>query len=1284
MVQTRRRRLSTRTNIPDAYLDEVQRVFPFEVTIRNFTVGPNAIKNPMTGRTVDLRDDRRRRHFMKQVLMRTAQAEAEYEGINGYKFKRTFHEEDNTLSIYKLPLKYHIPISRASLDLHQFLQDFVRENNIGDNDLLRLSAIRADNEQHVSESYKTVEELLEMNRVLFTGDGSVQYETYSRLSMFQINVLHAPGPSGGQFTESDTLPQWIAERSGPKSKSIKLVYNDDLLCGQRCLVYHLATPLVRKKLIQSPARWSKEAYALTAQLGIGVDVTMKRQHFEHFCNAHNDWGVVIFDGLESVCLSLHNHRANIAYLIWQPTEDNVGHYHVCIDPSRLQNNHDFCPLCLKLLPRQFIATHTCKPLPFQCYHCNMRFVDKASLDAHKATTPLTVCATCNTEAYGVECQRRHRCRLHKRRCDSCSQLYDTRKPHTCFTSLCKICNQYVPENHRCYVQTLELSERKEPTLYVYDFESDVVTYDHHHAISVAWLRVGDTIDNIQYIHGLDTVQRFAAIVCSHKSSVWVAHNSRGYDFHLLRPALEAMSGITLDVVRNGQKIMLARIPRYKICFYDSLNHIADRLCNLPKTFGFDVQLKANGDIVCGKRVFRSTDDVSCLHELCDQLLLPRSDEYIAVYAQLQNADNLTKGHFPYRFPYSPGYCGEIPDVDMWGMENRGAQEYGQFEQWYDARLSTPYDYLKELEQYCKADVVILARAMHAYQKFGHSLTGIYPMTQCPTLAGFCQKTFRVHDLEDNQLAVLDNEQETFIREALFGGRTDITNCLVELTDAELLDGWEIKVADVVSLYPSVQIDKAMPVGHPWWQLSEFGPDLNAWVMRPTEYEGFLQIDINVCKSDIYPVLPTRQNGRVNWTCNNIRSGIYCWAEVRKAVRSGCNVVRIHKALLFRSSKSVWASYIKRFYKIKTMRGKKPKEVEAFCAELYERFGIELQPSDFDENPGAKQVAKNCLNNLWGKFGQRNFATDKICNKAQYQELAERCRNHEIKIKADECLGKNKFFVTYQDYKDDTVGTKRNVAVAAYVTCYGRLALLDGMRACGHQLCGHDTDSVFYKYHPTHGPFIKTGNLLGDWEPEYEDRRIYNFVGTGAKSYSEEGLPRDAPPGDYPQAMQCKLQHFERWCYSPACQLDNGGRKATINPVYEKLNEDTVGTWKVLGEVTGFRDTILQRIIDYVQWEPMLTVKAKGVMLSYNINEQKMNYANYRGLVTRPGATIEGLQDAPLKRVKIDSVTTHIRNNDGATKSVRFTADKRMPVKAEFAHLYTAGFRLPRGHEHCVV
>ena len=117
------------------------------------------------------------------------------------------------------------------------------------------------------------------------------------------------------------------------------------------------------------------------------------------------------------------------------------------------------------------------------------------------------------------------------------------------------------------------------------------------------------MDKIQYMSGWDMLDCFAEMVCSHKNSIWVAHNARSYDAVLLRPALERMAGMKLDVVRNGQKLMLMSIPRLKIKFYDSLNHIQDRLCNLPKTFWFNVKLLEGKRIDLARAVFRTFKSV---------------------------------------------------------------------------------------------------------------------------------------------------------------------------------------------------------------------------------------------------------------------------------------------------------------------------------------------------------------------------------------------------------------------------------------------------------------------------------------------------------------------------------------------------------------------------------------------------------------------------------------------------------------------------------------------------
>jgi hypothetical protein len=87
-------------------------------------------------------------------------------------------------------------------------------------------------------------------------------------------------------------------------------------------------------------------------------------------------------------------------------------------------------------------------------------------------------------------------------------------------------------------------------------------------------------------------------------------------------------------------------------------------------------------------------------------------------------------------------------------------------------------------------------------------------------------------------------------------------------------------------------------------------------------------------------------------------------ELQEAVRSGAVVTRIYEALLFKSSTTLWRSYIQRFYKTKTQHGKKPKDIQKFCSDLEEQFDVDLSPEDFEENPGAKQLSKMLLNNLW--------------------------------------------------------------------------------------------------------------------------------------------------------------------------------------------------------------------------------------------------------------------------------------------------------------------------------
>jgi hypothetical protein len=99
----------------------------------------------------------------------------------------------------------------------------------------------------------------------------------------------------------------------------------------------------------------------------------------------------------------------------------------------------------------------------------------------------------------------------------------------------------------------------------------------------------------------------------------------------------------------------------------------------------------------------------------------------------------------------------------------------------------------------------------------------------------------------------------------------------------------------------------------------------------------------------------------------------------------------------------------------------------------------------------------------GKFGQRAFPTEKVVTQVGFRTLVERARNKEVEIIAEEVLGEDAIWVSYQDNSDDSGRAKRNVAVAAYVTCWGRLELLKGMRRCGDKLLGHDTGKCVLSY-----------------------------------------------------------------------------------------------------------------------------------------------------------------------------------------------------------------------------
>ena len=158
---------------------------------------------------------------------------------------------------------------------------------------------------------------------------------------------------------------------------------------------------------------------------------------------------------------------------------------------------------------------------------------------------------------------------------------------------------------------------------------------------------------------------------------------------------------------------------------------------------------------------------------------------------------LRKGFYPYKQPWG-GYVGPLPAQSLFCMENRPSKERNEFLEWYDSASKAPWDHFKETEAYCRNDVLVLSAALSVYITDGRALTSLNPMN-LTTIAGFALRTYLFMDMPENTLAILTDDETVLPRKAYYGGRTDISNTLVELTDEQLLMGWHIKYLDFVSL-----------------------------------------------------------------------------------------------------------------------------------------------------------------------------------------------------------------------------------------------------------------------------------------------------------------------------------------------------------------------------------------------------------------------------------------------------------------------------------------------------
>ena len=992
-----------------------------------------------------------------------------------------------------------------------------------------------------------------------------------------------------------------------------------------------------------------------------------------------------------------------------------GHFHVVLDPNTFDREKKFCNRCARFLNKWQYQKHRCLNISDPCLSCGQRWDTNSEWFEHRRLPPIT-CQTCKFICYGEDCLARHArlCTSRLSRCQKCKAVIDHYRrspdtPHVCGEQqLCKTCNQPYEKkkDHRCYIMRRKPPALVEQCFWAFDFETDP-TGTAQEVICVAWVRIGESNEeNMYYAAGENCLREFATFIVEIQKQkirtrrglhVWVAHNGAGFDFHLLRQPLAEAMGKQPQVTENGTRLQTMGYPR-KISFIDSANHFKIRLCDAPKTFSFDCFLSKNG-IRCGSNVYTPTMSSEELQPLRDTLCFSEEQTYASMRSILEAENAGNKGYFPYMF-VQPGYKGDVPDITNFSTASMDDDEYhGKFLPWYEAKGKEPfYDYDKELREYCILDVKILNRAVFNYQRKMTEISKCNPMTDV-TLASFCLRVFLTHHiplLDDDSgrsiLPVLKPDEDQYVRRGMNGGRTDSYNTYVYLTDAQLREGYEICYFDIISMYPHVQNSETFPTGEPFWltdrqlQQGRRSGRFETWnqYILSLPYEGYLEIDVEPNRMDLYPPFPTSTaNGKVNWTCHPIEKDVYALPEIRDGIKTGAVVTKVHSALLFKGrSDQLFKSYIQTFYTLKTLASKRPKgDLQDFCDRAKRLHGLDLDPSKFEPNSSLKTCGKNIVNSLWGKLAQRCYNRIVICSLKDFlhKYLPQNDRG-QIEILSEEDIDGETIKMVLKGNDDETLDRK-SCQVAAYVTSYARVILRKLMQTCGSTLIGGDTDSVWWLRHKKHGPHLEEGDQLGELENEKPNYLIYSAVSTGAKCYAflavlrGHELPHHAMT-TYTYLIMCTTLRNE------TCDVNCEGCPNCARLYVGPEGQDKKKSY--IRHVEYTRGLLpYNRILEFINIHVRDLVKAKGVNLKNKFNKGAVTFHSLKELVFHRKRQIKNLNGSLMKRRRLNGVHTVIEAN-AETKALSFTADKRVPPLLEYQHMYPSGYLLPQGHLHAEI
>nr|WRO45314.1 DNA polymerase [Russula virescens] len=452
------------------------------------------------------------------------------------------------------------------------------------------------------------------------------------------------------------------------------------------------------------------------------------------------------------------------------------------------------------------------------------------------------------------------------------------------------------------------------------------------------------------------------------------------------------------------------------------------------------------------------------------------DSYLMLLSSLEKLGKsfnieIKKSIFPHLFvnENNLNYIGEVPNISNFFKISEN--EYQNYKKYYSF-----WNLKREAIKYCEIDCISLYQII---LKFNSLIFGLFNKNihKYPTLPSLAFAIFRGSFMENENIPKLTGNIEKDIRQSYTGGSTDMF----------IPHGQNIHCYDVNSLYPSVMIDRDMPID----KVVKFEGDISKF---EKDAFGFCYVKVNRPEDIMHPILQIRY-----------KSG----SEIRTISPVGNWSMWIFSEEMYNALKYGYTFEILEGYTFE--RG--------ITFKIYVEFLYNLRLEYSKDNP-LNLIAKILLNSLYGRFGMNEILLKyEILSKEEFEKIEEDLIKDFIELEDNVLVG-----LKAEESEDNS---NVSIAIAAAITAYARIHMSKFKNNSKIRLFYTDTDSI-YTDSEIDGGFIDN-KVLGKLKLENTCRKAiflapkvyYLETEDGKVIYKVKGLSHD---------IELSLQDFEQLLY----------------------------------------------------------------------------------------------------------------------------------------------------------